>query len=342
MEMRERTPKSIKEKKNYEDIISSQYDGSKKKTVSSRKINKNSDKKKAKISQKNNIENDIEIRNNSVYNDKIVNNNIPNQIKTNKKIKNKIHHESAENTKNYDDDDDIKNSCNDSQKNDNNILSISSQLNYSKSGEENNSLNNQGYKRGRRKTKQHKDDFFCYYDEIENEEEEISSEEYESEQGKKNKKTPNEKKKQNNDSISNKFNDFIKKENDIYDYNLDLFYFLSNFKTKQDNTQNLNKLVLFILHEIDGKQILDNNNNVENKMNKTKKTNKPFVNIKENIDIEYITNHDKKDIRNVFFFENIKINYNDTNAVISPFKSSLVVDNNVANISSQKKKKNTK
>ncbi|CXI82590.1 conserved Plasmodium protein, unknown function [Plasmodium berghei] len=365
MEMRARTPKSIKGNKDYEHITSSQYYGSKKKTISSKKVNKNCDKKKTKINKKKNIQNDIEIRNNFVYNDQVVNKNIPNKIKIKKKIDKKIHNEllenilveNSENNKSYDDV--IRNSCNNFQTIDNHISSIPRHLNHSKSGEQNNSLNNQDYKRGRRKTKQHKDNFFCYYDEIENEEREISSEKYGSDQGKKNKMNKsfilrkNEKKiKQNHDSISNKFNDFIKKENDIYDYNLDLFDFLSNFKTNEDNTENLNKLVLFILQEIDGKKVLANNNiQVGNKNNyisegeydrmKANKINKYFFNIKENIDIEHIINHDRKDIRNVFFFENININYNDKNVIISPFKSSLVIDNNATDIFSQKKKKKT-
>ncbi|CAD2088824.1 conserved Plasmodium protein, unknown function [Plasmodium vinckei lentum] len=354
MEMRTRTPKNTKGNKDYEYITSSQYYESKKRTISSRKVNKNYDKKKTKIDQKNTIENDIENEGNSVYNDEVTNKNTPNKIKIKKKIRNEsLKNVLVGNSKSYDDA--IKNSQNNFQTIDDQISSIPSHSNHSKSDVQNSSLNNQNYKRGRRTIKQHKDNFFCYYNEIEDEEGEISSEEYESDQGKKNKMNKsiiprkNEKKiKQNHDSISNKFNDFIKKENDIYNYNLDLFDFLSNFKTNEENTENLKKLILFIVQEIDGKKWLDNNNiHGGNKHNgisedeydkiKTNKINKSFINIKENIDIEHITNHNKKDIRNVFFFENININYNDKNVIIYPFKSSLVIDDNVAY--SQKKKK---
>ncbi|SCN62435.1 conserved Plasmodium protein, unknown function [Plasmodium chabaudi chabaudi] len=359
MEMRTRTPKNTKGNKDYEYITSSQYYGSKKITISSRKVNKNYDKKKTKINQKNNIENDIENGGNYPYTDEVTNKNIPNKIKTKKKIHNEslknVLVENSEHNKSYDDA--IKNSQNNFQTIDDHISSIPSHSNHSKSDEQNSSINNKKYERGRRKIKQHKDNFFCYYDEIEDEEGEISSEEYESDQGKKNKMNKSiitrksEKKiKQNYNSISNKFNDFIKKENDIYNYNLDLFDFFTNFKTNDESNENLKRMILFILQEIDGKKWLDNNNiHVENKNNgipedeydkmKTNKINKSFVSIKENIDIEHITNHNKKDIRNVFFFENININYNDKNVIISPFKSSLVIDDNVA--CSQKKKKKT-
>ncbi|KEG03703.1 hypothetical protein YYE_01727 [Plasmodium vinckei vinckei] len=348
MEIRTRTPKNIKGNKDYEYITSSQYYVNKKRTISSEKVNKNYDKKKTKINQKNTIENDIENEANSVYNDEVTNKNRPNKI--NKKIRNELLKNGLdENSKSYDDA--IKNSQNNCQTIDESISSIPSHSNHSKSDEQNSSLNNQNYKRERRKIKQHKDNFFCYYNEIEDEEGEISSEEYESDQGKKNKMNKsiisrkNEKKiKQNHDSISNKFNNFIKKENDIYNYNLDLFDFLNNFKTNEENVENLKKLILFIVQEIDGKKWLDNNNihggnkhngisdNEYDKM-KTNKINKYFVNIKENIDIEHITNHNKKDIRNVFFFENININYNDKDVIIYPFKSSLVIDDNVQSIS---------
>ncbi|SBT71636.1 conserved Plasmodium protein, unknown function [Plasmodium malariae] len=61
------------------------------------------------------------------------------------------------------------------------------------------------------------------------------------------------------------------------------------------------------------------------------------INVKEGINFECIINYDSKNLKNIFFFENINIEYNNKELTLCPFGSEVVFDNKPSDVVRHKK-----
>ncbi|CRH00423.1 conserved Plasmodium protein, unknown function [Plasmodium relictum] len=129
------------------------------------------------------------------------------------------------------------------------------------------------------------------------------------------------KRKNSENYIDDRIRSLLNEKIDFYD--IDFFKYLSYLNDKNENEDLLN----FIISEF-SKEI-----NIKNQFNKstTKKNcykEKNVINIKENIEIEYILNYeDNKNLRNIFFLENIQIDFSNKKIDVLPFKSETIVEN---------------
>ncbi|CRG93009.1 conserved Plasmodium protein, unknown function [Plasmodium gallinaceum] len=131
--------------------------------------------------------------------------------------------------------------------------------------------------------------------------------------------------------------------NEKIDYhNIDLFKYLNYLNDENENNDLLNFIISEFLKKGNSEK-QEKETYKKDKFNKNDNEEKSTINIKENIEIEYILNYEGNNFRNIFFLENIQIDFNKKKINVFPFKSESIVENikkKVQNRSSFRNQKN--
>ncbi|GAW81316.1 hypothetical protein, conserved [Plasmodium gonderi] len=175
--------------------------------------------------------------------------------------------------------------------------------------------------------------------------------------------------------VKNEINDRIKNftyEDNISNYDMDLFYYFSSLgngkstmydgSVKTISSQNRKRgyaIIRSILDELIKISYEQGEKEKNIKVQKSTKCRNDFYtsatgvdienknSIRDKISFERIKNYDETNLRNMFFFENINIDFNGKKLAVSPFKSTIIddidaIDNNTKNSLIRKKNYCTK